>query len=298
MKRWIHASFDVTMPDWLRKAFTSSYSRSGLKDKLMKKYQIALDQAQFLDHATKNSLPVYLMKSDYGTDIYIPGINDDSSAQFNGRNRKFGAISKALLPQLAADVVYLDLDDFNNVFDKREPYRDPRYSYRRNDRGDYAGQYKRAPYIGNGEYGPEEWSRTGMTPSNESRSRDKSGYKVPSPEQKIADYYTKFPQRMTDKVDAVYDSILEVKQDLLDADFNGPFDSDRRYNDAASNIASAYRTFSEVISRYRNLLSFLNSAQSFRKNGMQSDYYMKEFSQTISYIKSDLKEIRDLLAEV
>ena len=295
MKRYIHASFDTSMPEWVRRSLTGKFSN--LRSKLIKKYGIALDRAQFLDQPTANSLPVYHLASDYGTHVYIPGVNDDETAIFNKRNRKFGSLAKSSLPNLAVETVYIDLDDPNNRAEKRERYQDPRYTYRYSDRGDYAGQYKRAPYIGNGEYGPEEWSKSGMIPSNERRARDKSGYKVPSPEQKIADYYTKFPQRMTDKVDSVYNRILEVKQELMDADFNGPFDRDRQYNDAASNIASAYRTFSSVISRYRNLLSFMNSNNSFIKRGLESEYYTNEFSQTISYIKSDLQEIEELLAK-
>lgn len=293
MKRYIHASFDTSMPEWVRRSLTGKFSN--LRSKLIKKYGIALDRAQFLDQPTANSLPVYHLATDYGTQVYIPGVNDDETATFNKRNRKFGSLAKSSLPTLAVETVYIDLDDPNNMVEKRERYQDPRYTYRYSDRGDYAGQYKHAPYIGNGEYGPEEWSTAGKVPSNERRARDKSGYKVPSPEERISDYYTKFPQKVTDKVDAVYDSIMEVKQELLNSDFNKPVDD--RYNDAATNIASAYRTFSSVVSRYRNLLSLLDDNRMLRGRGMLGDYSIREFSQTISYIKDDLADIRELLAK-
>lgn len=293
MKRYIHASFDTSMPEWVRRSLTGKFSN--LRSKLIKKYGIALDRAQFLDQPTANSLPVYHLATDYGTHVYIPGVNDDETATFNKRNRKLGSLAKSSLPNLAVETVYIDLDDPNNMVEKRERYQDPRYTYRYSDRGDYAGQYKHAPYIGNGEYGPEEWSKAGKVPSNERRARDKSGYKVPSPEERISDYYTKFPQKVTDKVDAVYDSIMEVKQELLNSDFNKPVDD--RYNDAATNIASAYRTFSSVVSRYRNLLSLLDDNRMLRGRGMLGDYSIREFSQTISYIKDDLADIRELLAK-
>lgn len=296
MKRYIRSSFDASIPDWLRKQL--SVGRKGLKTDLISKYRIALDKAKFLDSPTANSLPVYLLNSNWGKIVYIPGVNDDETITINNRTRKLGSVAKSTLKDYIIDAVYVDLDDPNSTFATKERYRDPRYTYRYNAKGEYAGQYKHAQYLGDGKYGPEVWEDSGKFPSNERRARDKSGYRVPSPQEKIAEYYTKFPQRMTDKIDAIYDSIIEVKQELMDADFNGPFDRDRQYNDAALNIASAYRMFSDVISRYRNLLSYLNSNREFRRYNLDTDYYMKEFSNTIAYIKQDLKEIKKMLAQI
>ena len=230
MKRYIRASLSESMPSWLRSRLSAkrgSWEYNKFKDSLLKKYRIALDRAEFLDQPTSNSLPVYLIRDDYGNAIYAPGINDDSTVTLSGRNRKLGAISKNTLPKYVDDVVYIDLDDPNNTFEKREKYQDPRYSYRHNERGKYAGQYMKKKYMGHDEhfnsiYEDEGWSAKGMTPSNERRARDKSGYKVPSPEEMVAQYYIKFPERVTQKIDRVYNRMQYVKAELMAADFNGP----------------------------------------------------------------------------
>lgn len=291
MKRYIHAAFDASIPSWLQRRLSSRFG-DDLKSKLLKKYNIALDRAQFLDYAPANSLPFYLLQSDYGTVVYVPGANDDTTAYFNGRSRKLGSLAKSKLPEIATDVVWLDLDDANNTFTKKARYEDPRYSYRNSSRGTYAGQYQREPYLGDGKYGEKEWSKTGTTPSNERRARDKSGYKVPSPEEKIADYYSRFPERVTDKVDQVYDRIVEVKQKLMDADFNSPADYSH-----SDNYSEAYRTFSEVIYKYRALLNSLDSDRRLKQDSWSGDYAIREFSQTISIIKDYLKEVEKLLSK-
>ena len=289
MKRYVHAAFDPSMPDWLKKKLGDRFG--SFKGTMLRKYRIALDRAQFLPHAASNhSIPIYNLESDYGQVVYAPGVNDDETAYFNGRNRKLGSLAKSKLPEMANDVVFVDMEDTNNTFAKKDKYRDPRYSYRSSDRGDYAGQYKRAPYIGDGEYGPEEWTETGKHPSNERRARDKSGYRIPSPEEKVANYYMKFPERMTNKVDSVYERLLEVRSELASADLTVN----------SSNISRAYRFFSDAVDEYNSLLSRFDDAEGERKlrhrYRMDPDYYTAEFSQLARRIKDDLDEVEKLIA--
>jgi len=289
MKRYIRSSFDTSIPDWLKQALTKKYS--SLRDNLIKKYNIALDQARFLYQPTENSLPVYRLVSDFGPVVYIPGVNDNDTSSFNRRTRKFGAISKATLQDYIANVVYIDLDDPSSRFEKKERYQDPRYSYGKYERrGSYAGQYKRAPYIGNGEYGLEEWSTFGRTPSNEGWARDKSGYKVPNPEQRIADYYSRFPERVTLKVDKLYDRMIEVRQELMEADFNKPV---RRGE--SNYFSEAYDSYGRALVAYRSILNSLDSNRRLKMFDYYRDYVTKEFSDGINSVKYYLNKVEELL---
>ena len=297
MKRYIKASISPSAPDWLKRALTGR-SYGGIKDKLLSKYHIALDRAEFTKEPTgPASIPIYLLQSDYGTEIYCPGANDDHTGYFNGRNRKFGSIAKSKLPEMAVDIVYVNTGDEGNTFSKRDKYEDPRRTYRYNSKqGDYAGQYQHAAYLGRDENGKEmyddpKWSPAGMTPSNERKARDKSGYKIPSPAQMLTDYYSKFPERVTDKLDNVYEKILNLKDKLVAVDFNGP-----RGTNYGRDISDAYREFSRVVGDYRSLFEYLDENRQLKGGrSWDADYYIKEFSSKVRNIVSQIKEIEDML---
>lgn len=300
MKRYIRSSFDPSMPSWLKKSLTggrlNNFRNAVLRDAFIKK-GIALDRAQFLDHDPgAGSQPIYLLQTDYGTEVYAPGINDDSTGYFNNRQRKFGSIAKSKLMDMSADVVWINMLDDSNKFSRKDRYQDPRYSYRYNSRGDYAGQYKKAHYLGRDEegnemYSPEEWSKSGMTPSNESRSRDKSGYKVPSPEQMIARFYEKYPEKLAGKVDAVYQEILDAREQIFAYDFREL--GEDRYS---SDVSNAYNYLSSAISEYRNMLSSIRDVEQYSLKGYEIDKYMiRSISQYITSIRKRLDEAVNLL---
>ena len=134
MKRYIRASIDPSAPDWLKKALAGSFGQN-----LVKRAQVALDKANFSKEPTgSNTLPIYLLQTDYSNSVYAPGVNDSEEATINGRWRKLGSIAKSKLPQMAIDTVYVDLDDPANKYERRTKYQDPRYEYRYSDRGRYA----------------------------------------------------------------------------------------------------------------------------------------------------------------
>lgn len=291
MKRYIRASITTSAPDWLRRELKSSFGKE-----LVRKKGIALERAEFLDHEPEEghvSLPIYLLRDDYGNKIYAPGINDQFEAIINRRTRKLGSIAKSKLPEMAVDVVWLDLDDPVNKAERGTRYQDPRYSYYRNDtKGKYAGQYKRREYIGHGEYEDAGWSEEGLRPSNESRSRDKSGYKVPTPEDMITRFYSKFPERITQKVDSVYDQIIETRDEIINSDFK----SARRYG---SNYRNALSRLGEAIDTYRNLLDDISENGTLKEADIYYDgkYAFSHFASKISEIKSDLEDARRYLRE-
>ena len=292
MKRYVRSSIDSSAPAWLKKSLTAKYGN--FRSNLLKKFNVALDRANFLDYEPSGrSLPIYLLQTDFGNEIYAPGVNDDSTVMINNRNRKLGSIAKSKLPDIAVDSVWIDLDDNSNFFEKKERYQDPRYTYRYNSRGDYAGQYKKAPYLGNGEYGPETWSESGKLPSNERGARDKSGYKVPSPEQKIAEYYKKFPERVTNKVDDVYDRIIEVRQELMDIDINrNPKEYGEDY------FRRAYSYLSDAIYYYRQLLNSLDENRMLKGRFWDGEYSFRDFSKTLSTIKDYLDDIEKMIEKM
>jgi len=295
MKRYVRASMSGGLPDWASRALKSSRYGDDLGNKLVKRYNIALDKVQTLDHEPDGrSLVMYLMPKYPGniTFVYIPGVNDDAEMQINGRWRKAGSVAKSKLPEMALDVAWIDLDDPNNTFAPRNKYQDPRYSYRYNSKGDYAGQYKRTSY----NYDTHEredagWSKSGMTPSDESRARDKSGYKVPRPEEMIQRFYTKFPERITDKIDSVYNQIKDTQSMLTEVDFNSPV----RYS---SKYRNAYTRFGEAVDEYRQLLNSFGESQTsdFKRYGRE-DFIYSGLANSIRSIKSDLADVEKYLNE-
>ena len=298
MKRYIKASITSSAPDWLRTEFTRRFG-SDLKNKLISRYHIAIDKANFTSSPNSSSdIPIYYLQTDNWKEVYCPGANDDDTAYVNGRNRKLGSITKSKLSEMAIDIVYVDPTNPDNLIQKRERYQDPRYSYRYSSKGEYVGQYQRQDYLGRGEdgesqYGPMYWSESGKTPSNESRARDKSGYKIPSPAQMISQYYKKFPDRITNKIDRIYDRMVDVRQQLMNVDFNNTL-SDQRYE---NNHASVYRRFSEVISDYRKLFEYLDADRHLKNIDMfdGDSYYVSEMSKLIRSIQQDLNEIEAMI---
>lgn len=268
MKRYVKASFDSSIPEWLKDKFTRS-RYPNFAQRFVDKYGVALSDVEFLDSPSGRSITIYKI----GNRVYIPGINDDEEIPVNGRWRKFKSIAKAKLPDLADDMVYVDLD--SNKIEKGEKYQDPRYSYRNNPKGRYAGQYY--------DEDDDEW-RT-FTPSNEIRSRDKSGYQVPSPASQLRRYYQKFPEKITAKVDDIYNRILEVKDKVLAPDLiNTPHDRNEEMS-----IGNAIYRLKDAIEGYRDLLSRLKDFDELVK-GDYSDYYIGEFSDAIRKISNSLDE--------
>lgn len=281
MYRYIKASLSPTIPNWLKSKIDSDRYGS-FADRLKDIYNIALDKATFEPgYGRGNSLTIYKLQGDYGQRVYIPRVNDNEELLINGRYRKLGNIASKTLANLAEEVVHVDLNNPDNLAEKRNPYRDPRRTYYHGGKqGAYAGQQYN-------EY-REEWPDRGMTPSNEIRSRDKSGYKVPSPESQLSRYYEKFPDKVTQKVDALYDRILEVKDKVMSPEIiNTPYSRDEKMD-----IGNAIYRVRDAITEYRNLLSMLDKEGNLKKS---DDVWVrgslfKEFSDRVKLISDRLDE--------
>lgn len=166
----------------------------------MNELHLKLDTANFLDHPTENSVAIHLLETDNDLVVYAPGYNDNDSAKFNYQWRDFGKLGKKTLKDRILDTIYIDLDDPSNFDTDNEHYRDPRFEYYYDTNGQYAGQYK-------DDYGWEDYLGRGK--------RDKSGYLIPNPEDRIRDYYEKFPDKVTDKIDSLYENIVKLQQEIF-----------------------------------------------------------------------------------
>ena len=146
MKRYIRASFDSSIPNWLRYAISRNIS--DIKDCLYSKYRnrIAFNKAKVSTTPIgDNSTPIYKLTDDYGKlQVYIPGVNDNFHASINNENLyrtpTFSEIGIDTIESIAEDIVYIDLSDESNKYTPREKYQDPRYNYKYNNHGDYSGQ--------------------------------------------------------------------------------------------------------------------------------------------------------------
>ena len=274
MKRYIRASFDSSMPDWLKRKFNQKYRSYG--NAFVKKYGIALSDVEFLDSPTVKSIPIYSI----GGTAYIPGVNDEEEVVVNNRWRKLGKIAKSTLESLADDIVYVDIADAPKVPNDRN-YKDPRYIYDRwgGRNGSYGGQY----LTHNG-----TWSHGGNRGASEVRSRDKSGYVIPDPKEQLVRYYDMFPEKITNKVESIYQRILDVKDKVLNPDIiNTP--KDRNEN---MSIGNAIYRLKDAIEEYRDLL---REMQSMDKALSDTNKYDKKI--LIESVSSSIKRISDSLDE-
>lgn len=284
MKRYIRAAFDASMPSWLK-----SFWRGNRAADLAKRYKVGLDRAKILDYdpGTEKVLTIYNIKPDYGTTVYIPGINDDQEERINGRYRKLGNISKSKLPMMSQDIAYIDLTDPSNLVETRERYQDPRYIYDGySKKGEYGGQYAYKKYIGDGKYEDEPtWTSTGKRGRRERSSRDKSGYVIPSPESQIARYYSMFPDRITAKTDAVYQELTELRDKLFSFDFSGPAKRDWGSND----YRNALSYFSSAVDSYQRILKKLSNMDITDMDEF-SLYGIKDLTRDLTDIRSDIQQ--------
>jgi hypothetical protein len=265
---YIQASFSPSMPDWMKKKFSSRYSRD--RDSLLNTLHLKLDTANFLDHPTENSVAIHLLEADNQLVVYAPGYNDNNGADFNGRWRDFGRLGKKTLKDRTLDTVYIDLDDPSNFDTDQEHYRDPRFEYYYDTNGQYAGQHKDS-YFGWKDYKGRE-------------KRDKSGYLIPNPEDKIKDYYKKFPDKVTDKLDSIYEELVKLQQEIFAPERIKT--KSKRYDSKFYGYSTSASSLSDAIVAYQELLDLVDRGFDANFDG---------FTDAIIQIRRAIKRTRDRL---
>lgn len=293
----ISAAFDPSMPSWLRRDMQARYG--SIRNRFANIYDLA--NAKFSDFPVdSNWIPIYLID---GTP-YVPGVNDDNSVFINGRQRTLGKIAKSKLADLADDVVYMDPESAQKS--QKEKYIDPRREYNKGSRkhGEYAGQTYRKGYTSafTGEETPGSWSKSGQF-----TRRDKSGYKVPDPNNMLRDYYAKPGNlgKISNKIADIYDRIIETRNELLSLDISdykniGSTSGSTGYSNALRRLGDLIRDYNLM---YENLPYVLDAKTNPDGSyNTEHDKYMtraslQEILKYIRSIKSDLDDIDKYLAD-
>lgn len=186
MYRYIKASYNNLdeFPDW----FKRSVLRNPSIRVTLNSHGYDLANLKLTDVSTDNT-PVYYLRDDYVHSVYIPGINDNSGASFNHRQRTFGKMSKHLIKDYTEDIIYID----NTVSKKsrKNRYQDPRREYGRYGRDYYAGQV----YHKYSKYEDPKDGKEGYW-TNGARGRNKSGYTIPNPAERLAVFYENHQDRV------------------------------------------------------------------------------------------------------
>ncbi len=266
MKQYIRAAFKNWVPDWLTddsKAL-ASLNRMG----------IDLANATFSREPSGRGKdhPIYLVKSDYGKFVWIPGEYNDDEYLTDRYDRNYKAvkyISKKNIPIL--DIVYVSKKNDANFKTAKERYQDPRYIYEKySKRPQYGGQYQSDDGT---------WSKTGRSNGYRRTNRDKSGYVIPDPSDKLEKFYTSDAghQKLADRLQNVYESLVSLKSDLFNIDFT----QFGEYND--SDYGNMLRRFGDACRNYRLALKYLDS---------DNRYSLSQVFPYVKDIEDDIKSIR------
>ena len=279
---YIRASFSPSMPDWLKRRISGNDWDSKRSKNALLQNNVKLDTVEFLDYDPGNAIPVYLIQDDYNQYVYTPGC--DLTLYVNGRTRDASKLGKKTLNDLIVDAVFIDRNNPNN-FDDDQHYRDPRYVTDR-----YSGGYSQTYYGGQYKNSDGTWSERGRLSRNERSSRDNSGYKVPSPDEKIKDYYKRFPEKMTSKIDSLYNDIVELQQDIFSPErINDP--------DTGSDYGNAIYRLRDAIDAYKKLLKAVDrETGEFKETDWGSRYGSNYFGDAVNEVRNSIKRAKDNLA--
>ena len=231
MKRYIIASYDSSMPDWL-KGRAGKFALDHLK------YRYAMSDAKFSKEPQEGSIPVYLLdevyeetkrwgetyKTSAGQYVFVPDVDSGYSAYLPAGKgyRRLNTIAKSRLKDHIIDTVYMTAPSRRDIRQDRD-YVDPRYD----NNWEYMGQYKDEAYRYDSELG-----KSVRDPENDKwimpwvgyagAKRDKSGYVIPDPEELYSRLYTRFPDRLKTRVneakailDEYYDKVNDAKERVL-----------------------------------------------------------------------------------
>lgn len=296
--RYIRASYSSSMPSWFRE-YIDSWRGRNLKQSLINR-GVKLDSANFLpsQSGAVAAIPVYrLSTSGYGNSIvYIPGFNDEDIIVLNGRNRKLGSIGKSTLSDIIEDVVFIDKRDPSSIQRKQERYVDPRTT----PYGKYGGQYR-------GKDG--QWVSQPY--------RDKSGYVIPSPEDALKRYYSKFPRAVLKKIDGLYQNILDVRDEIFDLSVRESYMDEigsepKRYDRdfykrgiGYGDIGQFLKTLDYIINEYRGMLNeaanlvsgvdWIERAETEGWENYDNAYERRGIGIDAQYLNSQIKRLHGLV---
>lgn len=228
MKRYIRASYDSSMPDWLK----TDAGKMALND-LNQKY--AMSRATFSKTPTEGSIPIYLLDEVYkdekkwgeiykvsaGQYVYVPEFANWHSRYFSTESsfRSIDKVARSRFEGHILDTVYMAAP-LRSEIQKDRGYMDPRYARGFQGKVSYAGQTAWHDSHYNSE--TKQWEEDEEAQYSVPTGRDKSGYQLPKPEDLYKRLYQRFPDRLKGRLneakailDEYYDKLEKAKNDLF-----------------------------------------------------------------------------------
>ena len=323
MKKYIKASFDASMPDWLRK---DRFAIAALNDAGIdlancvfsreKRGKMGDNYVVYRIHQPSAYQQTKLYKEhnpdaeiSYNDFIWIPGIyNDDRYVGFIDYNKydyrihDYRTSDKAVKYYPKKDLNIIDtvyIYKATNKKPKRAHYEDPRYD----SNGNYAGQAMIPDeYRGYGEnrklVEPAHWSRGGSEVSyggrrEEAPYRDKSGYTIPNPKNRLEKFYNT-KEGMTRRVGVIrtnLDSVYTQLEDIKDRVFNSILPRGSR--DDYRSYSVLYEYLDRAIGYYEGALNLLEKLDKYgiSESDWSSSYNVSE---ALSLLKKAQQYVADL----
>ena len=287
MRFYVNASFNNadTIPDWLKK------DKSALKvlnNAGYDLYNLSLKPKK-TGKLEDNIVIYYIHDPDsyrYPDFVWIPGLYNDGHSMRNPRNGDWTDVKYIAKKNLdIRGVLYAVKADSRKP--EKEKYVDPRYGindgYGNHKQPKYMGQYKR-----NG-----TWSSKGARDVSwdDKTARDKSGYKIPKPEDRVAGYYSKglADDRLRSKIDNLYEELQDLKEDIFSLDVDSYFER----NDLPGYYSTGDRAYLEIFGQ------FAQAVRDYKSMLKQVDS-LKELpeSNKVAITKNILSKIKDIDSKI
>lgn len=288
MRFYINASFNNadTIPDWLKKdkgalrvLNNNGYDLYNLSLKPKKTGKLNENLVIYYIHD-----PNSWRQEDF---IWIPGLYNDTHSMRNPRNDDWTDVKYIAKKNLdIRGVLYAVKEDSRKP--ERERYVDPRYSlndgYSNYKQPRYMGQYK--------DKRTNSWSSKGARDISwdDKTARDKSGYKIPKPDDRLANYYSGFASGNLDKkINDTYEELQDLKEDLFSLDIDSYFER----NDLPGYYSTGDRAYSELFSQFtqavRDYKSMLKQVESLKELPEQNK---------VGVVKNILNKIKDIDSKI
>lgn len=277
MIKLLHESFK-NLPTWL----TSNLKKldiNKLNNKGIDLYNCTFEETNDLKirdsrWTDPNLIPVFLLRDTYKNKefdkLYIwgivdPYINDGKDASEHTRQ------------WLLKNSLYKGFINIStNKKINKDKYIDPRYAnvtYSKHKK--YAGQQKSA------------YSDNYVTFSN----RDKSGYKIPNPVEKLSKLYDMHLDNYADVLDRYYNKLNILKKKIFNIDIKSDIDT-RIYSRSLGSLSSTIQNYKNLVSDIDNIIKTHSdmSEEEFKKH-IDWSGYREELNSDIVKLSNYLKEL-------
>lgn len=290
MKKYIRAAFDNnTMPDWLIRDKGAKRALNNLGIDLKKAVFSKEPSGRGKDY------PIYFLDN---YQVYIPGVYGENSYVKNERTGDYKAakyIAKKNLP--ITDVVYVSKEGFGK--EPREHYVDPRYKTESTGgKWKYQGQYYEPPYERyDGTVREGEWRTHTAGRYSGQKPRDKSGYEIPNPADRLAKFYNSDEgvKKLAARLQKVYEELIALKDQIFALDFTSFGDNSDDYGYTSTDYQNLLGNFGDTCRDYRIALHdmevAINDFDTY-KNRDYSRYSIKSVFDNVSRIERRIKDYK------